>query len=323
MDCFMMVKMISKLALFALTLPCLANTWPSKPIHLIVPYTAGGTIDTIARNLGQKLTASLKQTVIVENKVGAGGLIGADVVAKAPADGHTLLITTNGLAIASALYKKTPFDAKKDLVPITELMSTYMTFAVGPRLQANNFKEFLALAKSKPDELNYGSTGIGSAPHLVMEILKANAKIKITHIPYSGDAPMNQALIAGSIDAVITPIFGAYENMKAGKLRILAISDNKRSDLLPNVPTIAESGLNGFEYLGWVGVFAPYGVDAEIIKKLQSEFSKVLVNPEIKEKMTNWGYEGVGSATEVFKNKYNEDLIKYSKIIKEINIEQD
>jgi len=319
----MVLRSFLKVALFAFFLPTHANTWPNKPIHLIVPFTAGGTIDTIARNLGQKLTLTFKQPVIVENKVGAGGLIGADAVAKAPPDGHTLLITTNGLAIASALYKKTPFDPKKDLVPITELMSTFMTFAVGPKLQANSFKEFLALAKSKPDEFNYGSTGIGSAPHLVMEILKANAKIKVTHIPYSGDAPMNQALIAGNIDAVITPIFGAYENMKAGKLRILAISDNKRSDLLPNVPTIAESGISGFEYLGWVGVFAPNGVDADMIKRLQSEFSKVLMNPEIKEKMTYWGYEGVGSSTEIFKNKYTDDLIKYAKVIKEINIEQE
>jgi len=323
MDFLMTLKLLIQFAIFAYLLPSHANTWPNKPIHLIVPFTAGGTIDTIARNLGQKLTISLKQPVIVENKVGAGGLIGADVVAKAPADGHTILITTNGLAIASALYKKTPFDPKKDLMPITELMSTYMTFAVGPKLQANSFKEFLALAKSKPDELNYGSTGIGSAPHLVMEILKANAKIKVTHIPYSGDAPMNQALIAGNIDAVITPIFGAYENMKAGKLRILAISDNKRSDLIPNVPTIAESGLSGFEYLGWVGLFAPSGIDVDTIKRLQSEFSKLLIHPEIKEKMTYWGYEGVGSSTELFKSKYSDDLIRYTKIVKEINIEQD
>jgi len=319
----MVMKSIFKCCLLTFLLPSFATSWPTKPIHIIVPFNAGGTIDNIARNLGQKLSVTLKQPVIVDNKPGAGSLIAADVVAKSAPDGHTWLITTNGLAIASALYKKTPFDPKKDLLPITELMSTYMSLAVSSKLQVNSFKEFLALAKSKPDELNYGSTGIGSAPHLVMEILKANAKIKLTHIPYSGDAPMNQALIAGNIDAVITPIYGAYENMKAGKLRILAISDTKRAELIPNVPTISESGIPGFEYLGWVGVFTPVGVDTEVMKRVQLELSKLLNNAEIKEKMSTWGYEGVGSAPEVFKTKYLEDLSKYAKVIKELNIEQE
>jgi tripartite-type tricarboxylate transporter receptor subunit TctC len=312
---------LTTLFMLACSLTCSAQSWPTKPIHLIVPFNAGGTIDTVARSLGQRITETLKQPVIVENKPGGGALIGANAVAKAPPDGHTLLITTNGLAIASGLYKKVPFDPKRDLIAVSELMSTFMTVAVGPKVQVNQFKDFLALARSKPGELNYGSTGIGSAPHLVMELLKINAKVNLSHIPYSGDAPMNQALIAGDIDAVITPLSGAYESMKAGNLKILAITDTKRSDRLPNVPTVSESGLPGFEYLGWVGIFVPGGTPIDVVKKIQIEFSKTLNSSEFKEKMNTWGYEGVGSTTETFTQKFQGDLINYAKVIKDAKID--
>jgi tripartite-type tricarboxylate transporter receptor subunit TctC len=317
------MKLYAQFFIAVCLMPLMAHAWPSKPIHLVVPFNAGGTIDTVARNLGQKLSINLKQPVIVENKPGAGSLIAAEQVAKALPDGHTVLITTNGLAIASNLYKKVPFDPKKDLLPISELMSTYMTLAVGSKVPVNSFKEFVMLAKSKPGELNYGSTGIGSAPHLVMETLKASAKINLIHIPFSGDAPMNQALLSGSIDAVITPISGVYENMRNGKLKILAITDNKRSELVPNVPTIDENGLPGFEYLGWVGIFAPAATDSETLLRIQVEFSKILNTQEMKEKMSFWGYEGVGSTSETFKAKYLDDLSKYSRVIKEINVSLD
>jgi tripartite-type tricarboxylate transporter receptor subunit TctC len=312
---------LTTLFMLACSLTCSAQSWPTKPIHLIVPFNAGGTIDTVARSLGQRITETLKQPVIVENKPGGGALIGANAVAKAPPDGHTLLITTNGLAIASGLYKKVPFDPKRDLIAVSELMSTFMTVAVGPKVQVNQFKDFLALARSKPGKLNYGSTGIGSAPHLVMELLKINAKVNLSHIPYSGDAPMNQALIAGDIDAVITPLSGAYESMKAGNLKILAITDTKRSDRLPNVPTVSESGLPGFEYLGWVGIFVPGGTPIDVVKKIQIEFSKTLNSSEFKEKMNTWGYEGVGSTTETFTQKFQGDLINYAKVIKDAKID--
>lgn len=316
-------KLLIRCLWMVVLIPSLAYSWSNKPVRLVVPFNAGGTIDTIARSFGQKLSASLLQPVIVENKPGGGSLIGAEFVAKSNPDGSTLLMATNGLAIASGLYKKIPFDPRKDLTPVTELMSTYMTVAVGNQLQVNSFKDFLVMAKSKPGELNYGSTGIGSAPHLVMEMLKSNAKINLTHIPYNGDAPMNQALIAGNIDAVITPISGIIESVKAGKLRILAITDTKRSDLIANVPTISESGLPGFEYLGWVGVFAPSGTDVETVKKINTELSKILFDADMKEKISAWGYERIGSSSESFKTKYLDDLNKYLKVIKAIPIHQD
>ncbi len=298
-----------------------AQNWPVKPVRIVVPFPAGGAVDTVARTLGQQIGESLKQPFLIENKPGAGAIIGADAVAKSAPDGYTLLLTTHGLAIAPSLYKKLPFDAKKDLSPISQIMSSYLVLAVSPSIGVNNFSDFLNVARVKPNTLNYGSTGQGSAPHLVMELLKISANLELTHIPYKGDAPMNQALLSGYIGAVISPLSGVISPMQAGKLKIIATTGTKRSDAIPEVPTISESGVPNFEHTGWLGLFSAPGTPISIERKIQTEFSKVLNSSEIKGKLPNWGYEAVGSTPENFSIKYQQDLLSYAKVIKDAHIE--
>jgi tripartite-type tricarboxylate transporter receptor subunit TctC len=297
-----------------------AQTWPSKPIHIVVPFPAAGTVDAVARALGQKLGDNLKQVVIVDNKPGAGANIGADAVAKSAPDGYNLLLTTQGLAIAPNLYKKMPFDAQKDLSAVSQLMTTYLVLAVNPSIGVNSFSEFINLARAKPGVLNFGSTGEGAAPHLIMELLMSSANIKLIHIPYKGDAPMNQALLAGDINAVFSPLSGVSAAAKAGKLKILVMSAAKRSSAIPDIPTMLETGPGGFEYTGWLGLFAAGATPMPILKTIQVEFVKAMNSPEIKEKLPNWGYEAVGTTPEAFTLKFQQDLNAYSKTIKDAHI---
>jgi len=297
-----------------------AQTWPNKPIHIVVPFPAAGTVDAVARAMGQKIGDNLKQVVIVDNKPGAGANIGADAVAKSSPDGYTLLLTTQGLAIAPNLYKKMPFDAQKDLAAVSQLMTTYLVLAVNPSIGVNTFSEFLNLARSKPGALNFGSTGEGAAPHLIMELLMSSANIKLIHIPYKGDAPMNQALLAGDINAVFSPLSGVSAAAKAGKLKILVMSAGKRSSAIPDIPTMIESGPGGFEYTGWLGLFAPGATPPALLKMIQTEFVKAMNSNEIKEKLPYWGYEAFGSTPEAFAVKFQQDLAAYSKTIKDAHI---
>jgi len=316
-----MIKLIFLTVLIFFVNIIQAQTWPTKHVKLVVPFPPGGALDTVARNVGQKLSDIWKQPVLIDNKPGAGGNIGADFVAKSVPDGHTLFISPQSLAIAPSLYKKLPYDVSKDLTPVTQLMSSFLVLVVGPSVQANSFNEFINLAKSKPGVLNYASTGLGSTPHLMMEMLMNNAKISITHIPYKGDAAMNQALLTGEVGAAFTPLVGVLGPMKSGKFRVLAITGTKRAGLIPEIPTITESKIDGFENsAGWLGIFAPSGTPANIIKTLQLDFSKTMNYPDIKEKMPSWGYEAVGSSSEAFTLKFNSDVIQFSKLIKDAEI---
>jgi len=316
-----MIKFILLFATMVLINITHAQSWPTKPVKIIVPFPAGGALDTVARNVGQKLSEIWKQPVLIDNKPGAGGNIGADAVAKAIPDGHTLFISPQSLAISPSLYKKLPYDVNKDLIPVTQLMSSFLVLVVGPSVPANSLNEFVNLAKSKPGALNYGSTGLGSTPHLMMEMLKNNAKINIAHIPYKGDAAMNQALLTGEVGAAFTPLVGVLGPMKSGKFRILAITGTKRSPLLPDIPTITESKIEGFENsAGWLGIFAPSGTPSNIIKIIQTDFSRTMSYSDIKEKMPGWGYEAVGSSSEEFNIKFNWDLAQFSKLIKDAEI---
>ena len=309
------------LALITLGSNVSAQTWPSKPIHLVVPFPAGGTVDAVARAMGQKLGDNLKQVVLVDNRPGAGANIGADYVAKSPPDGYNLLLTTQGLAISPNLYKKMSFDAQKDLVAVSQLMTSYLVLTVNPSVVGvNTFAEFLAMARAKPGVLNFGSTGEGAAPHLIMELLMSNANVKLTHIPYKGDAPMNQALLAGEVGAVFSPLSGVSQAAKAGKLKMLVISAAKRLPSIPDIPTMIESGPGGFEYTGWLGLFASGPTPAVLVKTIQVEFAKVMNSPEMKEKLPNWGYEATSTTPEAFALRFQEDLKAYSKTIKDAHI---
>jgi tripartite-type tricarboxylate transporter receptor subunit TctC len=303
------------------TLPAAAQTFPSKPIRIVVPFVAGGAVDLLARIMGQKLTEALGQPVIIENRPGAAGNAAADTVAKSSPDGYTMLQTTNGLAISPALYKKLPFDPVKDLVPVTQLDASQLLLVATPSLPAKNTRELIALAKAKPGTLNYGMTGVGNPLHLTMEMLMHAGGVKFQPIPYRGDAPLNTALIAGEVHLAVVPFATAKPNIEAGKLRALGIAGAKRSPSLPDVPTIGES-ITGFESGSWQGWFVPAGTPPEVIALIQREAAKALKMPDVRARMDATANEVVGSTPAEFAVRYKADLAQFARIVKAAGIPQ-
>jgi tripartite-type tricarboxylate transporter receptor subunit TctC len=299
--------------------PAFAQPYPNKPIRIYVPFAAGGAVDTLARLVGNKLSEQLGQPVIVENRAGAGGNLAPDAVAKAAPDGYSILQTTNGLAISPALYRSLPFDVHKDFAPVTQLVASQLVFAANPKLPANTIAEFIALAKSKPGSLNYGSTGVGNPLHLTMEMFKRAAGIELQAVPYRGDAPLNTALIAGEIQVAVVPMATVLGHLSSGTLKALAIGGAKRSPALPEVPTVGET-LPGFESTSWQGYFVPAGTPREIIVRLQQETAKALKLPDVIERLKTGGNEGVGSTPEEFSARFKADVEKFAKIVKEAHI---
>src|SRR5262245_23623854 len=302
--------------------PAAAQTYPAKPIRIVVPFVAGGTVDLLARMLGQKLTESLGQPVIIENRPGAGGNTAADLVAKSPPDGYTILQVTNGLAISPALYKKLPFDPVRDLAPVTQLVASQLLLVATPSLPVKTTRELIALAKSKPGTLNYGMTGVGVPLHLTMEMLMHAAGVRFQAIPYRGDAPLNTALIAGEVHLAIVPFATAKPNIDAGQVRALGIAGAARSPALPNVPTIAESGVPGFESGSWQGWFVPAGTPPEVIALIQREAAKALKMPDVRARMDATANEIVGSMPGQFAVKYKADMAQFAKVVKDAGIPQ-
>jgi tripartite-type tricarboxylate transporter receptor subunit TctC len=297
-----------------------AQSYPRKPIRMVVPFPAGGGVDTVARALGQKLSEALKQQIVVENRAGAGGNIAADAVAKAAPDGYTVLITTHGHAISPNLYRKLSYDAVKDFAPVTQLTSSFLVLVANPSVPAASLKELIALLKAKPGSLNYGSTGLGAPPHLVTELVKILAGIEMAHIPYKGDAPLFTALLSGEVQVGFVPPVTGLPHIKGGRLRALAVTSAKRSPTLPDVPTVAEAGVQGFEYTGWLAILAPAGTPREIVNKLQGELTKILATPEMRDRFLNWGYEPVGGTPEEFAARLKADIARYATVIKEAKI---
>ena len=297
-----------------------AQNYPVKPIRVVVPFAAGGAVDTVARALSQKLTEIWKQQIIVDNRPGAGGNIAADVVAKSAPDGYNMFITTHGFAISPGLYRKLPYDPVKDFIPVTQLTSSYLILVTNPKMRASSFSELVALAKLKPGSLNYGSTGIGAPPHVVMELLKNVTGIDMVHVPYKGDALLNPALLSGEVQAALLPLAGALQHVKAGRLHAIAMTGRTRSAAIPEVPTIAEAGVPGFEHIGWLGIFAPAGTPREIVDQFRAEIAKAVHSPEMKERWPAWGYEPVGGTPEQFAAIFKTDLATYARAIREAKI---
>jgi tripartite-type tricarboxylate transporter receptor subunit TctC len=310
-------------ALFLLgTSAASAQTYPSKPIRIVVPFVAGGAVDLLARIMGQKLSESLGQPVIVENRPGAGGNAAADLVAKSPPDGYTIFQTTNGLAISPALYRKLPFDPVKDLVPVTQLVASQLLLVATPSLPAKTTRELIALAKEKPGTLNYGMTGIGNPLHLTMEMLMHAAGVKFQAIPYRGDAPLNTALIAGEVHLAVVPFATAKPNIESGHVRGLGIAGAQRSPSLPDVPTIAESGVPDFESSSWQGWFVPAGTPPAVIALIQRKAAEALKMPDVRARMDATANEVVGSTPEAFAVKYKDDMARFAKVVKDARIPQ-
>jgi tripartite-type tricarboxylate transporter receptor subunit TctC len=311
------------LGLAALCLDCagaLAQGFPSRPVRIIVPFAAGGAVDDLARIIGARLGASLRQPVVVENHAGAGGNLGADVVAKSAPDGHTILQTTNGQAISPSLYRALPFDAVADFVPVTQLVASTLVLVAGPGLPVGSTRELFALAKSQPGKLNYGSSGVGNPLHLTMEMIKFAAGIEIEPVPYRGDAQINTALMAGEVEVAVVPLATSLPLIAAGRLRALAVTSARRSAALPDVPTIAESGIPGFASSSWQGFFAAARTPRDIVELIQRETAKVLQTPDVRERLAALSYEPVGSTPQDFEVYFKSELMRFAGVVKQAHI---
>lgn len=316
--CFAVATALATFVLYASA--AAAQSYPSKPIRIVVPFVAGGAVDTLARMLGAKLADTLKQPVIIENRPGAGGNIAADAVAKSPPDGYTILQNTNGQAISPAIYRSLPFDVVRDFIPVTQLVASQLVLVASPKLSATSVPELIALAKAKPGGLNYGMTGVGNPLHLTMEMLKTAAGVDIQPVPYKGDAGIFPALITGEVQVAVVPMATTLPHVAAGTLRALAVAGAKRSAALPNVPTIAESGLAGFESSSWQGWFVPANTPREVVGTIQRAAKAALSAPDVLERLRITGNEAVGSTPEEFEARFNADLAKFAKIVKEAHI---
>ena len=324
--------MTSTLLKFSLTLtlmglfaqPTLAQNqnlaqYPLKTIKLLVPFPAGGGTDAVARIVTQKMSEEFNEAIIVENKIGAGGSVATEFVARAEPDGYTLLFTTSGHAIQPNLQKLN-WDPIKDFAPISTLVKNPLVVAVRPDFKASNIKELVRMAKENPGKFTYGSSGAGSSLNLSAEYFKSVAKVDIVHIPYSGNGPMTLALLKGEVDMVFDSLTGPLPNIHANKLRALAVTTLNRSFALPDTPTLDEAGLKGYDFSSWSGILAPAGTTKEIIQKLNHQMAIVLENPSVRERLMNFGYTPMSSSSQEFQDMIKLDLEKYKKMIKDLNI---
>lgn len=295
--------------------PAAAQTYPAKTIRMVVPFAPGGATDILARMTSQKLHERMGQPVVVENRAGGGGHIGADVVAKAPADGYTLLTAGIPQAIGMSLFKKVPYDLAKDLAPITMLATFPSVIAVHPTLPVKSVKDLIALAKKRPGELNFGAN-TGSPNHLSIELINVLGKVKMVFIPYKGGGPVVTDLVAGHIQLASMGLPPAMAMVQAGRVKPLAVTSLTRSPALPDVPTVAESGLPGYEVTSWYGTFAPAGTPDAIIKRLHAETTAALKAPDYMQRLNTLGADASGRGPEEFGRYVREEIVKWEKVVK-------
>lgn len=311
-------KLIACAATLGLSVSASAQEYPTKPIRLIVPYAAGGTTDTLSRSYAKALSDILKQPIIVDNKPGAGGNIGVDAVAKAAPDGYTLGLAPNGpLAVNATLYAKLPYDPAKDFAPISLVAFVPNLIAAHPSAGVKSLADLIRLAKANPDKFSFGSGGSGTTQHLSGEMLKVMANINLTHIPYKGDGPAVTDAIGGQVPIVISSVAAALPHVKAGKLIPLAVTSSKRNPAFPDVPTVEEAGLQGYQSAAWYGVMAPAGTPKEIIQKLNSASIKAINSPEVAERITAAGGTAVTSTPDEFAGFIRSEIPRWAKVIKQ------
>ena len=297
-----------------------AQAWPSKPITLIVPFPPGGTTDVLARTLGEKLSQSLGQPIIVESKPGAGATIGADYVAKAKPDGYTLLVGGVHHTIATSVYKKLPYDFQKDLVPITMVAMVPNVLVINADNPAKSMKELVAQAKAQSGKFSYGSNGNGTAQHLIGTQFQNLTGTQILHVPYKGSGPLTTDLLGGQITMSFDTITPVLPHIKGGKLRALAVTTVTRSPSLPDVPTLDEAGLKGFDIGSWVGVLAPAATPKDILARLNTEMVKVIQSPEFRTRMSEIGANPVGNTQEQFAALVRDETAKFATLVKAANV---
>jgi tripartite-type tricarboxylate transporter receptor subunit TctC len=298
--------------------------YPSKPVRFIVPSSPGGGTDIIARSLAQKLSEALGQQVVVDNRPGAGQMIGIELAARAPADGHTILMAASTLAINPVMFKTVPYDPVRDFVPITQAASLPNVVVVHPSVPVASLRDLLALAKQRPGQIAFASAGIGTSPHMSVELLKSMAGIDLVHVPYKGTAPGVVDLLAGQVSVMAPNVLTALPYIKSGRLRALAVTSAKRSDALPEVPTVAEagaeSGLSGYESVQWYGVLAPAGTPVEIVNRLNAEIVRALSAGDVRERLAADGAEPVGSTPAQFAAFIRAEIEKWARVAKAAGI---
>lgn len=294
-----------------------SQAWPAKPIRIVVPFPPGGIVDTIARQLQPRLQQALGQTLVIDNKGGAGGTLGSGEVARAPADGYTLLMVFDAFATYPLVYPKLPFDIAKDLAPVTQIVSNPLILVVNPAVPANDVKSLVALAKAKPGRFNFASVGAGSSNHLTGEYFKSVSNTFITHIPYRGGGPAQQDLMGGQVEMMFLSAVLAQPFVKAGKMKALAQTGAKRVAAFAETPTVAESGYPGFEVNSWVGLLAPAGTPKPIIERLHAEVAKILASPDFAARLAEQGLKGIGSTPAEFAATIQAEQAKWSRLVTE------
>ena len=297
-----------------------AGNYPNKQIRVIVPFPAGGPTDAIARAIGQKLNETWGQAVIVDNRPGAGGNIGTELAAKSPPDGYTLFIGTVANAINQSLFAKLPFDFVRDFAPVTQNYVTGLILAVHPSLPVTSVRELIALAKARPGELSYSSSGVGGTPHLSGELFNAMAGVKMVHVPYKGSAPAMADLLGGHVQLTFDNMLTVLPQVKAGKLRGLAVTMLTRSPLAQEMPTVAESGLKGFEVKSWNGVVVPTGTPKEIIDLLHREIVKLVADPDVTANLLKLGFVPVANKPEEFGARIKSEIAKWGKVVHDAHL---
>ena len=294
-----------------------AQPWPSKPIKWVVPFAPGGTTDILARTIGEKLSVALGQPIIVENKPGAGGGVGAEQVAKSPPDGYTIMggtISTH--AINASLYKNLPYDPVRDFAPITLIVRVPNMLVVNPDVPAKDVRELIALLKTNPGKYSFASSGNGTSQHLSGELFKVMTGVEMQHVPYRGSPPALADVVGGQVTMTFDNITTAWPLVKGGKLRALAVTTAKRSPIAPDVPTLAESGLAGYEIGSWQGVFAPAGVPAEIVKRFNAEIVRIINAPDVRQKLVDMGAEPAPNTSEEFAAMVKAEVAKWADVVR-------
>lgn len=298
-----------------------AQTYPSRPLRIVVPFAAGGGTDIVARVLGLRLTELLGQTVVVDNRAGASGAIGADMVAKSAPDGYTLLLASNGpVAILPSLSARLAYDPVRDFAPVAQAVAMPFLFVAHPSLPVRTIRELVALARAQPGRLNYGSPGSGATTHLATELLKSMAKIDVVHVPYKGVAPASTDLMSGQVQLLAGDLSTLLPHVRSGKMRALAVTSAKRSTLISDVPTVAESGVAGYDASGWFGVLAPAATPRDIVGRLNADILRALQHPDTRERLGALGGEVAGTAPEQFGAFIRDEIAKWGRLIRAIGL---
>jgi len=317
------LKILASLLLAAAASGALAQNFPDKPIRFIVPFPPGGGNDILARQLAPKMAESLGQPVVVDNRPGAGGNIGTEMAAKAAPDGYTIVIASNQVTMNPWLYDKLPFDIEKDFAPVALAASVPMVLVVNPNVPAKNVQEFIALAKSQAGKLNYSTPGLGTPQHIAFEVFNHQAGVKVTHVPYKGTGPAIADLIGGQVQSAFGTMASVEQHIKAGKLRALAVATPQRSQAMPDVPTVAESGLAGFDVSLWYSILAPAGTPRPVVARLSSEVEKALNAPENRTRLAQQGFEVSYLNPDQMTQLMKRDLARWQKSLKAIGLKLD